>query len=60
MGPRACILEGMENLTGKGIVMTKIVYKTANRLLDSEIGLSIACGLVLSALVIQFIIVSTN
>jgi hypothetical protein len=34
--------------------------KVINRLLDSETGLAIACGLVLSALFVQFIIVSTN
>ena len=34
--------------------------KVINRLLDSELALSIICGLVLSALTIQFIIVSTN
>lgn len=34
--------------------------KLINRVLDSELALSIICGITFAALTIQFIIVSTN
>lgn len=40
--------------------MKKIVYNAVNRALDNEWAVMIGSGCIMAALVIQFIIVSTN
>jgi hypothetical protein len=47
----------MDKFTGKGMDM---LNRFVNRVLDNEWAVMIGSGVIMSALVIQFIIVSTN
>ena len=55
MGPRACILEGMEKQHTLGGIMQNRLIKAV---LTEDNMIAIGCGITFAALVIQFIIVS--